>query len=450
VEVLNTNEFMESLIADLAPDALAAWREAVEVEKTRPSRTIPIPDAVTLEDRHRLAYFAPDDVGEWGETLVGGRKYPVLTREFWTSRQRQASNLHEVSYRACYKPQLPRLFIEKLTQPNEWVYDPFGGRGTTAVEAALLGRQVISNDINPLSMILAQPRLTLPEPEAVSARLAEIPLSGAAMDDPDLSMFYHVDTEAELRALRSYLIERHQGGREDDLDRWIRMVATNRLTGHSPGFFSVYTLPPNQAASAKRQIMINLKRDQVPPYRSTHDLILKKTRQLLKGVTPEEHRILAEAAPSARFLTGDARRTPGIPSDTIALTVTSPPFLDVVQYTPDNWLRCWFNGLDSDAIGEGITMAKTLRIWSGVIQDVFHELFRITRPGGHVAFEVGEVRGGAVCLEDAVIQMGVATGFDCLGMLVNEQVFTKTSHIWGVDNQDKGTNTNRVVMFQKH
>jgi hypothetical protein len=450
VEVLNTNEFMESLIADLAPGVLTAWREAVETEKTRPPRAIHTPDAVTVEDRHRLATFAPDEGGAWDETLVAGRKYPVLTREFWTSRQRQASNLHEVSYRACYKPQLPKLFIEKLTQPGEWVYDPFGGRGTTAVEAALLGRQVISNDINPLSRILAQPRLTLPEPEAISARLAEIPLSGAATDDLDLSMFYHADTEAELRTLRSYLIERHQGGKEDDLDRWIRMVATNRLTGHSPGFFSVYTLPPNQAASAKRQVLINLKRNQVPPYRSTHDLILKKTRQLLKGITQEECLNLAEAAPSARFLTADARRTPEIPNDTVTLTVTSPPFLDVVQYTPDNWLRCWFNGLDSDAIGEGITMAKTLRIWSAVMQDVFHELLRITRPGGHVAFEVGEVRGGSVCLEDAVLQVGVAAGFEGLGILVNAQVFTKTSHIWGVDNQDKGTNTNRIVVFRKN
>jgi DNA modification methylase len=81
----------------------------------------------------------------------------------------------EVSYRACYKPQLPRLFIEKLTQLGDIVYDPFGGRGTTAVEAALLGRRVISNDINPLSRILAQPRLTLPDPEAVKARLGRSP-----------------------------------------------------------------------------------------------------------------------------------------------------------------------------------------------------------------------------------------------------------------------------------
>ena len=31
-------------------------------------------------------------------------------------------------------------------------------------------------------------------------------------------------------------------GREDTLDRWIRMVATNRLTGHSPGRFRGHAL----------------------------------------------------------------------------------------------------------------------------------------------------------------------------------------------------------------
>ncbi len=35
------------------------------------------------------------------------------------------------------------------------------------------------------------------------------------------------------------------------------MVAINRLTGHSPGFFSVYTLPPNQATSVQAQRKIN-------------------------------------------------------------------------------------------------------------------------------------------------------------------------------------------------
>ncbi|MCS1409430.1 MAG: hypothetical protein M2R45_02611 [Verrucomicrobia subdivision 3 bacterium] len=42
---------------------------------------------------------------------------PVYVNEFWTARQRQANALHEISYRACFKPQLPRFFIEHLTEP---------------------------------------------------------------------------------------------------------------------------------------------------------------------------------------------------------------------------------------------------------------------------------------------------------------------------------------------
>ncbi|MFA4848174.1 MAG: DNA methyltransferase, partial [Methanoregula sp.] len=65
------------------------------------------------------------------------RKY---TNEFWTSRQRQASSIHEISYRACFKPQLPRFFINLLTKKGDIVYDPFSGRGTTVIEAGLMGR----------------------------------------------------------------------------------------------------------------------------------------------------------------------------------------------------------------------------------------------------------------------------------------------------------------------
>ena len=96
---------------------------------------------------------------------------PTFVNEFWTARQRQASSLHEVSYRACFKPQLPRFFIERLTQPGDVVYDPFMGRGTTPVEAALLGRVPLGNDINPLSLTFTRPRLRPPTLDELAARL---------------------------------------------------------------------------------------------------------------------------------------------------------------------------------------------------------------------------------------------------------------------------------------
>jgi hypothetical protein len=94
-------------------------------------------------------------------------------------------------------------------------------------------------------------------------------------------------------------------------------------------------------------------------------------------------------------------------------------------------------------------MARTLGGWTTVMGSVFRELYRITRKGGFVAFEVGEVRKGTIRLEEQVIPLGIVAGFTCLGVLINQQTFTKTSNIWGVNNMASGTNTNRIVIFHK-
>lgn len=380
---------------------------------------------------------------------IQGKKYPRFINEYWTAKQRQASSLHEIAYRACFKGQLPAFFIQLLTKKNDLVYDPFSGRGTTLIEAALLGRRVIGNDINPLSKILTLPRLSIPSLEELEERLHQIPVVKKAKGKRDLSMFYHPGTEAEILSLRNYLMERKEKGEEDFLDRWIRMVATNRITGHSPGFFSVYTLPPNQAVSPESQKKINEKRDQKPSYRDTKKLILKKTRSLKKDLSSGQIKGLRMIGRRAFFLTTDARKTSEIKKNSVQLTVTSPPFLDVVQYDQDNWLRCWFNNIDGREVAGKITQTRSLEEWCKVMAEVFVELYRITKPGGWVAFEVGEVRGGKIRLDEYVVPLGLKGGFRCEGIVINQQAFTKTSNIWGVENNTKGTNTNRVVLFQK-
>ena len=375
---------------------------------------------------------------------------PVPTvGEFWTARQRQASSLHEVSYRACFKPQLPAYFIDRYTEPGGVVLDPFSGRGTTAVEAALRGRAPVANDVNPLSAILARPRLEPPTAAAVEERLDSLRLDRARPADRDLSMFFHPDTLGEIVSLKDTLARRASEGAEDAMDRWIRMTATNRLTGHSVGFFSVYTLPPNQAASPESQVKINAKLGQTPEYRDVKKLLLKKTLRLLRDVTDEVRERLRSLEGVARFLTGDAADLAGVADGSVDLTVTSPPFLDVVNYAADNWLRNWFNGIDGEAVARRASALKSVEDWSRAMAAAFRELFRVARPGGRVAFEVGEVRRGSVRLEEVVVPLGRDAGFQVESILINTQAFTKTAHLWGVDNNAGGTNTNRIVLFRK-
>lgn len=123
---------------------------------------------------------------------------PKYINEYWTAKQRQSNSLHEISYRACFKAQLPRFFIELLTKENDIVYDPFSGRGTTALEAALLNRRFVANDINPLSEIILKPRVQPPTLNDISKRLEEIDFKKKFEPDIDLTIFYHEDTLREI------------------------------------------------------------------------------------------------------------------------------------------------------------------------------------------------------------------------------------------------------------
>lgn len=383
------------------------------------------------------------------EEVIGNQPVSIVEGEFWTAKQRQASPLQEVSYRACFKPQLPSFFIERFSSPGDVVYDPFSGRGTTAIQAALLGRKPVANDINPLSIVLARPRVNPPTLRDILLRLESIAMDHSKKADIDISMFYEAKTEAEIVSLRDYLIAKREAGEEDNTDAWIRMVATNRLTGHSPGFFSVYSLPPNQAVSQARQIKINAKLEQTPTYRDIKAIIAHKSKQLLAKLSDSETKNLLACGQNAMFLNEDARSTKAIPKQSVQLTVTSPPFLDIVQYAADNWLRCWFNNIDLDTVASRITASKKIDDWKAVMQDVFHELYRISKKGAYVAFEVGEVRNGKVRLEEHVVPIGLQAGFTCEAIMINSQVFTKTANIWGVKNNTVGTNTNRIVVFSK-
>ncbi len=372
---------------------------------------------------------------------------PTYVNEFWTAKQRAAHSLHEISYRACFKPQLPRFFIERLTKPGEVVYDPFMGRGTTPMEAALLGRVPYGCDINPLSLVLAGGRLRPPTLEEVAVRLGEIDFTDAEEAPEDLLVFYHPETLREISALKKYLLARRKKKKLDALDEWISAVALNRLTGHSPGFFSVYTLPPNQAVSVKSQRKINSDRNQIPPQRDVAKLILKKSRFLLSDCDQKTRKALSMVADQALLVNNPASATQEIPANSVSLVVTSPPFLDVVDYAGDNWLRCWFLGIDPATVK--LTVPKQLEKWQEAMTAVFHELSRVLKPGGHVAFEVGEVKAGKIKLEEAVVPCGLAAGLKPVLILINDQKFTKTANCWGVDNNAKGTNTNRVVVFRK-
>lgn len=73
------------------------------------------------------------------------------------------------AFPAKFPPQLPKLFIDELTQPGDLVLDPMMGSGTTVVEALLAGRSGIGFDIDPLAIRLAKAKITPLDPDIARA-----------------------------------------------------------------------------------------------------------------------------------------------------------------------------------------------------------------------------------------------------------------------------------------
>lgn len=383
----------------------------------------------------------PKNVGitrhSFGKTEVA-----IHEGEFWTSKQRDGHSIHEISYRACYKPQLPEYFLKRHSSPGSVVFDPFLGRGTTLIEARLHGCRTVGSDLNPLSVRLALPRLRPPTLAQIKDRLNSVVLSPTEVEPDGLLEFFHPDTLQEIQGWMAYFRQRRELGLMDDVDEWIEMVAANRLTGHSNGFFSVYTLPPNQAVSVERQKKINAKLKQRPEYRNTRQLILKKTRSLLRDALPDGY-----SNHDPKLFHASADSIPQVASNSVDLVVTSPPFLNEVDYLQDNWMRMWFCGIDLEK--SSLWQLRSIPEWTARMENSLGELRRVLKNGGVIAFEVGEVRKGTVRLELEIVSAGIRAGLVPEQVLINSQSFTKTSNCWGVDNNKRGTNSNRIVVFRK-
>ena len=105
----------------------------------------------------------------------------------------------------------------------------------------------------------------------------------------------------------------------------------------------------------------------------------------------------------------------------------------------------WFCEIEVNTVWQ----LRSLDDWVNSIRRVFVELQRILKPQGRVAFEVGEVRKGTVLLEDYVCQAARQAGLVPEQLIVNRQSFTKTANCWGIANNSKGTNSNRIVVIRK-
>ncbi len=354
-----------------------------------------------------------------------------------------------VSYRASFKPELPEFCIRRYSKKGDVVLDPFSGRGTTALQANLLGRVAWAFDVNPLAVALTRAKTNPVGLHEVVLRLNDVefrrPVNLEGYQEY-FAPFYHPDTYRELLNLRSFIKKDR-----DVVNNFIELLAISRLHGHSPGFFSVYSFPQISIPPSSQRT-INIKRHQVPEYRAVAPRIIRKAAQTLRDGFVGDFFSVAE---SNVVEVGDARNLHHVPSDSVDLVVTSPPFLDKVDYVTDNWLECWFAGIPLKDFSKNVVMTRTVGEWRAFISEVLAELLRVLKPSAYAVIEVGEVavNDEVLFLDEVVAEEARALShkgkrFSVDEVLVNQQNFTKLANCFNVENNVKGTNTNRLVVLQ--
>jgi DNA methylase len=244
-----------------------------------------------------------------------------------------------------YFAMFPENFVlEQLyahTRPNDVVLDPFCGRGTTILESLLNNRLGIGSDINPVAACVAGAKADVPELDIVLDRVDELSSkfssapSVPAVPSEFFARCFHPDTFAEIGFLRRVL-----AWRADPVDRFIAALVLGALHGesHRSEMYLSNRMPRTISTKPDYSVKWWKSHNLLPPRRATFD-VLRQAIYVRYSQRPPSKK--------GKVVLKDARHC-GLEfpehAGSVALVVTSPPYIDTTDYAEDQWLRLWFLG----------------------------------------------------------------------------------------------------------
>ncbi len=253
-------------------------------------------------------------------------------------------------YPAKFIPQIPGTFISLLSSRGELIFDPFGGSGTTALEAIRLGRRAVSVDANPVAALIGRVKTARVSGEATAELhllhgALRVLLESLPRDASELIAAYgaHAPTIAnrekwfadaafgELAHIRHRIIQL-----ESETARDIALLALSR-TVLSASFQDSET----RYKSVPRDV----------PIGETTKRYVKEFEAVMKSVA---RNAAATRYGVSQFLTGDVRRLSSqeIPDYSVDLVVTSPPYGNATDYHLYHRFRLLWLGYDPVALGK--------------------------------------------------------------------------------------------------
>lgn len=246
-------------------------------------------------------------------------------------------------YPAKFFPELPRWLIERYSEPGDLVLDPFMGSGTTNVEASLLDRPSIGVDVDPFSRFLARVKVTPLSPRGLKKAYGEIRAyaeSYAPSQSPgEIPEFPYRDNWFKPYILQelAYL----QRGIEDlDAPRSVK------------NFFLVcFSSTIRQVSEADN----NCTRTVVRKKLGKKVLEGAAIKLFIRRIDKQTQNMMDFSAqkPSGRVVipeNADARSLVGVRDNSVDLAITSPPYLNAVDYPRTHQLEMYWLGFERGSL----------------------------------------------------------------------------------------------------
>ena len=388
-------------------------------------------------------------------------------------------------YPATFPPPIPKFLIALLTKPGDIVFDPFGGSGTTIIEAIKQDRHFLYNDLNPFAAntvrnivgILLESSLNPQLLRSVRKRDGEL-FSGLIdriydkdayegknadaikMQYPkeiidkiisfglseELIFWYHVDTLNELLKLYELIDEVPEEGVRNA--RKCAFTAILKEVCSQRGHFTYVTdncRPPLLRYYNAISIYLTM----------LDRLIVSIDDFLRQFAVVNAHENLPELIRQSLIHCGDSRELNWIQDQSVDFILTSPPYLCAQDYIKTMRLinlffpNEGFDLLPSQEIGARANRKKrgqeVVNKFYDDMKIFVHEAERVLKNDKFFCFIMGQ--GKAKAIE------GYDTVSDICTMVVRDFHFQKIfetsraiSYKW---NRLGGVNSEKIVVFQK-